>query len=131
MNIDPQLWGPCGWKFLHYISLGYPKKPTLDQKRYYREFVESLPYVLPCHTCREHFKETLRHYDITKVLNSRKQLFEFFVDAHNRVNKKNNKPVYSYEQVYMNYEIKNKQSFNYILYIVIFTVIYGIYRYQK
>lgn len=132
MNIDPQLWGPCGWKFLHYISLGYPKNPSLDQKRYYREFIQSLPYILPCRSCREHFHKTLKCYDITKVINSRKEMFEFFVDAHNQVNRKNNKPVYSYQKVYDDFEIKKKQTYNnYILYIVIFALIYGFYRYQK
>ena len=27
-SLKPKIWGPHGWKFLHYVSLGYPEKPS-------------------------------------------------------------------------------------------------------
>ena len=26
--ITPEIWGPHGWKFMHYVTLGYPLYPT-------------------------------------------------------------------------------------------------------
>ena len=28
----PDVWGPHGWKFIHYVTLGYPDKPTKEDK---------------------------------------------------------------------------------------------------
>ena len=33
--ITPDIWGPHGWKFLHYISFGYPENPTINIKNQY------------------------------------------------------------------------------------------------
>ena len=34
--ITPQEWGPHGWKFIHYVSLGYPENPTEEDKHKYK-----------------------------------------------------------------------------------------------
>ena len=36
--ITPDLWGPHGWKFLHYLSFGYPMDPTTEHKNQYKTF---------------------------------------------------------------------------------------------
>ena len=33
MNMGPDIWGPHGWKFLHFVTLGYPEKPTENEKK--------------------------------------------------------------------------------------------------
>ena len=44
----PDVWGPHGWKFIHYITLGYPNNPTpLDKSQYYN-FFESLNPLIEC-----------------------------------------------------------------------------------
>ena len=47
-SIQPKLWGPHGWKFMHYISLGYPINPTSKDKINYKNFYYSLQDILPC-----------------------------------------------------------------------------------
>lgn len=135
MNIDPELWGKHGWFFLHYTSLGYPKKPSLEDKKYYRQFIESLAYILPCESCRNHFHQNLKYYNMSDVLSSRKNIFEFFVDMHNKVNKKNKKRLYTYEEVYKYFDSqikKEKKVFNYIGFIIILLIIfYGFGFYRK
>ena len=37
-SIKPNIWGPHGWKFLHYVSLGYPENPTPEDKINYKNF---------------------------------------------------------------------------------------------
>ena len=29
-SIQPNYWGPHGWKFIHYVALGYPENPDLQ-----------------------------------------------------------------------------------------------------
>ena len=36
--MTPDVWGPHGWKFIHYITLGYPENPTQMQKDKYKAF---------------------------------------------------------------------------------------------
>ena len=51
-SLQPQIWGPHGWKFIHYVSLGYPENPTINDKNFYKNFYYSLQDVLPCEKCR-------------------------------------------------------------------------------
>ena len=37
-SIKPSIWGPHGWKFLHYVSLGYPDSPSYEDKSNYKQF---------------------------------------------------------------------------------------------
>ena len=37
-SIKPSIWGPHGWKFMHYVSLGYPSNPTEEDKKNYKTF---------------------------------------------------------------------------------------------
>ena len=46
------VWGPSLWHYLHTMSFNYPVQPTADQKKQYREFIQSLVHVLPCKFCR-------------------------------------------------------------------------------
>ena len=51
--MDPNIWGPSGWLFLHTITLMYPENPNpIEQKQYYDLF-HSLQYTLPCPSCRD------------------------------------------------------------------------------
>ena len=58
-NIGPNVWGPHGWKFMHYVSLGYPQVPTENDKRNYKEFYSNLKNVLPCKTCAMNYERNL------------------------------------------------------------------------
>jgi len=37
-SIKPNIWGPHGWKFMHYVSLGYPVNPTESEKQNYKNY---------------------------------------------------------------------------------------------
>ena len=60
MGLDPRIWGPKGWFFLHSIALNYPKNPTDHDKRNFKQFFESIQYVLPCPQCSQHYSENLQ-----------------------------------------------------------------------
>ncbi len=88
--MDPAIWGPHLWHFLHSMSFAYAKdknNPTQQEKYYMFNFLESLKFVLPC-SCKKNYTE---HFDNNPPrLNSRRELFEWLVDLHNKVNKQTN-----------------------------------------
>ncbi len=92
----PDIWGPHGWKFIHYITLGYPLRPTEQDKNKYFNFFMSLSDVIPCHICADHFKE---HLEITplddEALSSKDELMKWAINMHNHVNARNGKKIYS------------------------------------
>ena len=92
----PDIWGPHGWKFIHYITLGYPNNPTQNDRIRYYNFFMSLAEVIPCSICGNHFKQ---HLEITplndETLSSRDNLMKWAIDMHNHVNARNGKKIYS------------------------------------
>ena len=87
-NLQPDVWGPHGWKFIHYVALGYPDKPTDSDKTAYRNFYESLSDILPCQGCADHYRETIHAFPVKDHLASRDQLLRWSFDIHNTVNKR-------------------------------------------
>jgi hypothetical protein len=97
----PDVWGPHGWKFLHYITLGYPKHPTNEHKQLYKNFIEHFKYVIPCSICGNHFREHLKIHPITdEILSDRIKFIEWGINMHNEVNIKNQKKIYNLKEGY-------------------------------
>jgi hypothetical protein len=95
--ITPQVWGPHGWKFIHYVTLGYPENPTPVQKEKYKAFLVLLKDTLPCSLCANHYGENLQKHPLTDdILNSREKLIKWGIDIHNIVNEMKNKPIIRY-----------------------------------
>jgi len=92
----PDQWGPHGWKFIHYVTMGYPDKPTKNDMIKYKNFLESIGDVLPCIICANHYKNHLIEHPIDKsVLQNKRTLMAWAVKVHNIVNENNGKKVYS------------------------------------
>ena len=137
--MDPNVWGPHAWIFLHTITLNYPNNPSELDKLEIMNFFHNLPTILPCQTCALHFKENLKKYPISKHFHSKKDLVQWLIDMHNEVNKLNNKKIYSYEEVnnyYLNLYnsgqpdmrfINNQSNYKYIIYILILSLLFYIF----
>jgi hypothetical protein len=106
-NLLPHLWGSSQWDMMHSISFSYPEEPTSVEKQNYKNYFESLGFVLPCCACADSYKEFLaKQFVLTdKVLSSRKTLVQWAFDLHNAVNAKLGK-VYdiTLEDLYAKYE---------------------------
>ena len=97
--MGPNIWGPYGWKFIHFVALAYPNKPSNIDKENYKIFFESLSHVIPCSLCADNYKDHLRIYPLTdEILDNKQNLVKWSVDMHNLVNKENEKEVYSYDK---------------------------------
>jgi hypothetical protein len=94
----PDEWGPHGWKFLHYVTLGYPDNPTKEQKEKYKFFFELLKFTLPCSFCRLHYEQNYNKLPLNDdILNNKEKFIKWLIDLHNIVNKMKNKPIVKYE----------------------------------
>jgi len=82
--MDTRYWGPSGWKFLHLVTFGYNK---LD-KQIYKEFFESLPYVLPCKFCRSSLITYYEKLPVAEALDSKESLARWLWKIHGHVNQK-------------------------------------------
>tara|TARA_Y100001973_G_scaffold88978_1_gene134840 strand:- start:169 stop:642 length:474 start_codon:yes stop_codon:yes gene_type:complete len=102
--MDPKVWGPHGWQFLHSITLAYPDNPTLEDKNNHAQFFNGIQNILPCQRCRDHYSLSLQELPVEQHLENKESLFRWLVDIHNRVNVKNNKREYSYDEVTKLYE---------------------------
>ena len=85
--MDTRFWGPPAWKLLHTIAAAY--EPSAPSKRHMTDFLEVLPYILPCKFCRasltDHYKRLPFH---GAALSSREAFEEWMYKIHNLVNDK-------------------------------------------
>ena len=105
-NRNPSIWGPPFWFTLHNGALNYPSlaNPLCIERM--KNFIIGIPIMLPCETCKEHatayIEKNKEFLDYT--CSSRDNLFKFFVDFHNYVNIRQNKPVMGYDDAYKLYD---------------------------
>jgi hypothetical protein len=82
------VWGPSMWHFLHIMSFNYPVKPTLEDKKNYKEFVLSLRHVLPCKYCRQNLTNNLKSSPLTMAeMKDRDSFSRYIYKLHETVNK--------------------------------------------
>jgi hypothetical protein len=141
--ITPDVWGPHGWKFIHYITMAYPENPTLTQKEKYKVFLLLLKDVLPCSLCAKHYEENLKVLPLSdEILDDKEKLIKWLIDVHNRVNVSTGKPEMEYtearksiEKPYLYYKKKNNNNNNnnthYLLIILILVAVIFYLYYKK
>ena len=82
------IWGPAMWHALHTISFDYPVHPTSAEKKHYKDFIESLKYVLPCKYCRTNLTNNLKIYPIRECHMKNRDTFSRYVyNLHEIINK--------------------------------------------
>ena len=82
------VWGPSMWHYLHTMSFNYPVKPTLADKKHFRDFMLNLQYVLPCKYCRENLKKNYKAFPIRQCdMASRDHFSRYVYKLHEMVNK--------------------------------------------
>ena len=102
---DPRVWGQPFWIMLHISSAHYPHKASPICAQRTKEFILSLPYILPCEGCSEHAQKFIdNHTDQLEYITSgRTHLFRFFVNFHNYVNERYGKKIMTEEEAFALY----------------------------
>jgi hypothetical protein len=110
---DPKVWGPSFWFSLHVSAAHYPENPSQIVRDRMKQRILAIPYEVPCPTCRPHAISFIESYrdKLDQVVSSRHALGKFYVDFHNKVNKRYNKPEWTYEQAYKVYSGQAKITY--------------------
>ena len=104
--INPEFWGPSGWRFIHSVSFTYPEDPTNEEKKRYIDFILNLQHILPCFACRKHLRDNLRNLNFnSNHMKNRNTFSRFCVALHNEVNDILGKPKMDYEVVKRHYTV--------------------------
>ena len=99
---NPSVWGPAMWFSLHNGASIYPiNNPSGFWQNRMKSFIKGIPVMLPCEKCSDHASAYIEsQINLDKVVSSRENLVNFFIDFHNFVNKRLGKPVMSYKDVH-------------------------------
>lgn len=92
MTLNPEVWGPHYWFFLHTIALTYPSYPNAITKKKYYNFIQDLPLFIPDAKIAKEFSDLLDKYPVTPYLDSRPSFNKWMHFIHNKVNFVLNKP---------------------------------------
>jgi len=104
--MNQNIWGPHFWVTLHTLTFNYPLEPTTKDKNNHYTFFTILKDILPCSVCRKNFSRKLKEDPLKQHLNSRRDIVEWMVDCHNKVNAETGKRYYSLEEVIKLYSEK-------------------------
>jgi hypothetical protein len=93
-------WGPLGWATLHSVALLYPDHPSQLEIELLRRWLNSFNDTIVCPSCMEHFRTMRTKYEREHptMLSSRKEFCTFVMRAHNTVNRRTKKKVYTIEE---------------------------------
>jgi hypothetical protein len=101
--LDPKVWGPHYWFFLHTISITYPHHPNAVTKKKYYDLIQNFHIFLPIENIATQFSELLEQYPITPYLDNRESFVRWTWFIHNKINEKLEKPKISMEEFYTKY----------------------------
>lgn len=103
----PRFWGPSTWRFLHCVSLSYPKHPSIDRKHMMNAFLIGFCGLLPCDSCSHHCLNYILKNPLTEkeLENMDNEIPRRFFRMHNMVNKRLEKPHFSYADFFREYKV--------------------------
>ena len=102
-NLDPKIWGPHYWFFLHTIAMSYPIHPNAVTKKKYYDFVQNIPLFIPVESMAGEFSKLLDQYPVQPYLDNRESFIRWMWFIHNKINKKLEKPKISLNDFYVKY----------------------------
>ena len=134
--MDPNIWGPSAWTFLHTVTLNYPNNPTKTDINNYEKFFKSLQPILPCPKCSINYKKHFTKSPIRPHLKNKETLVKWLINIHNDVNKINNNKIWTYDEVINKYKdlyskniISKRTFYCIIIAIMIILILLYIYKY--
>ena len=92
MELDPNVWGPHYWFFLHTISICYPQYPNAVTKKKYYELIQNFHLFIPIEKIANEFSKLIDAYPIAPYLDSKDSFIKWTHFIHNKINEKLEKP---------------------------------------
>jgi hypothetical protein len=103
--MNPNIWGPHLWLFIHTLCLDYSDNPSEQQKKDIINFFMNLGNIIPCEQCSDHYNQNLSKIsDIKTAVNNSTSLFNWSVQLHNSVNRMLRKPEWNVNDAYNYYK---------------------------
>lgn len=93
-------WGPNVWYTLHMFAHTAPERLSAVEQREYAQWLHLTAKRLPCPTCRTHFADFLRRKMTPTSVSTRADLVALMNDAHNEVNARKGKRIYTFKEHY-------------------------------
>ena len=81
-NNSKKFWGPAIWRTIHSQAVTYQP----HRAEHYKQFINTLPYLLPCAVCQKHLAENLKQLPLEPYLTSNHNLFFWTYLLHDRIN---------------------------------------------
>ena len=143
IRLDPTVWGPHFWFFLHTLAMSYPHHPNAVTKKKYYELILNLPLFIPVEAIGSDFEKLLDEYPVTAYLDSRESLIRWMHFIHNKINEKLEKPKITLNDFYFRYyeeykpkDIKMKEYYRWKEKLIYTLVVMGatgliVYLYNK
>jgi Erv1 / Alr family len=100
---SPEVFGPPLWFSLHTMASKYPENPSTLKRTSCVQFLRSLPELLPCEDCGDHFRIFMQSADLDDACGSRAGLSRLMCHAHNGVNSRTGKEAFPCEGVIERY----------------------------
>lgn len=101
--LDPKIWGPHYWFFLHTVAMTYPQHPNAVTKKKYYEFVQNIPLFIPVEQMAKDFENLIDKYPIMSYLDNRDSLVLWMHFIHNKINEKLEKPKITLNNFFVEY----------------------------
>jgi hypothetical protein len=102
---SPEVFGPALWFSLHTGSAHLPTTLSPVSIKRIQGFINGIPEMVPCEQCSEHARAFIEsNKDRIDRIKHGDEVFIFYVDFHNYVNKKLGKPLMGYEDAYKMYK---------------------------
>ena len=114
--MNPDVWGPGLWLFIHTIALNYSENPSQKERIDNKNFLLSLEKVIPCPGCKAEYSKYIQ--ETPPTLENKSTLIKWTIDLHNSVNERLGKKIRSDDWVANYYKslysisILNLFSFN-------------------
>lgn len=101
--LDPKIWGPHYWFFLHTLAMTYPHHPNTVTKKKYYEFIQNLPLFIPVEQISKEVEQLIEKYPITPYLDNRDSFVRWMHFIHNKINEKLEKPQITLNDFFVEY----------------------------
>jgi hypothetical protein len=102
--MDPSVWGPSYWFFLHNVAFNYPNYPTTIQKKIHYRLIHNFHEFLPNKTIAGLFVKMIEKYPVLPYLDTQKDFIKWVWFIHNKINIRLDKPTITLSEHYQQFQ---------------------------